>query len=108
MRFRFPQNSRRLFVSAVIFTAVLGIRLGPWPVDEPVADEPAEIVRPVLPVRFRDPAALEAVVPTPRREARLKGFPSTSERANRIVHHTSARHSPPLHLTRHTAGAGHS
>ena len=93
MRRRFPQNSRRLFVSAVIFTAVLGIRLGPWPVGEPVADVPADIVVPVLPVRFRAPAAVE-IIPTPRR-------------ATRIVHHTSARHLPQ-HLGRHTAGAGHS
>jgi hypothetical protein len=81
-------------VSAVIFTAVLGIRLGPWPVGEPVAEEPAGIEQPVLPVRFRDPAAPEAIVPTPR--------PTT-----RIVHHTSARHLPQ-HLGRHTAGSGHS
>jgi hypothetical protein len=96
MRLRFPQNSRRLFVSAVIFTAVLGIRIGPWPVGEPVADAPAEVVPaipPVLPVRFRAPAAVE-IIPTPRR-------------ATRIVHHTSARHLPQ-HLGRHTAGAGHS
>ena len=108
MRLPFPQNSRRLLVSAVIFNVVLGIRLGPWPVDEPVADEPAEIVRPVLPVRLRDLAALEAIVPTPRREARLKGSPSPSEHATRIIHHTSARHSPPQHLGRRTAGPGHS
>ena len=92
MRLRFPQNSRRLFVSAVIFTAVLGIRLGPWPVGEPVADEPADIVVPVLPVRFRAPAAAEV-------------FP-TARPGIRIVHH-SARHLPQ-HLGHHAAGPGHS
>ena len=95
MWLRFPQNSRRLLVSAVIFTAVLGIRLGPWPVGEPVAEEPTGIELPVLPVRFRDPSEPEAIVPTPR--------PTT-----RIIHHTAARHSPPQHLGHHTGGAGHS
>jgi hypothetical protein len=99
MGLRFPQSSRRLFVSAVIFTAVLGIRLGPWPPGEPVAEdptaeEPTAIERPVLPVRFRDPAAPEAIVPTPHR-------------TTRIVHHTSARH-VPQHPGHHPAGPGHS
>jgi len=89
MRRRFPQNSRRVFVSIVIFGAVLGIRIGPWPVDEPVADQPVEIVLPPLPVRFRDPAAAEAVIPTLH--------PST-----RIPHHTTARHSPPQHMSHHS------
>ena len=95
MWLRFPRNSRRLFVSAVIFTAVLGIRLGPWPVGEPVAEEPTVVELPVLPVRFRDPAAPEAIVPTPRR-------------TTRILHHTSARHAPPQRLGHRTAGSGHS
>ena len=93
MWLRFPRNSRRLFVSAVIFTVVLGIRLGPWPVGEPVADAPAEIVPPVLPVRFRVPAVVE-IIPTPRRGIR-------------IVHHTTARHQPQ-HLGHHAGGPGHS
>ena len=93
MRLRFPQNSRRLFVSAVIFTAVLGIRLGPWPVGEPVADAPAEIVPSVLPVRFRAPATVEIIAAPPR--------------ATRIVHHTAARH-VPQHLGHHAGGPGHS
>jgi hypothetical protein len=78
-----------VLVSLVIFGAVLGIRIGPWPVDEPVADQPVDIVRPPLPVRFRDPAAAEAVIPTLRPSAR-------------IVHHTTARHAPPQHLSHHS------
>jgi hypothetical protein len=95
MWLRFPQNSRRLFVSAVIFTAVLGIRLGPWPVGEPVADAPTENVPPVLPVRYRAPAAVE-IIPAPQHATRI------------VHHHTSARHAPPQHLGRRTAGTGHS
>jgi hypothetical protein len=84
-----------VLVSVVFFTATLGIRIGPWPVDEPVADQPTEIVRPLLPVRFRDPAAPEAIVPTPRR-------------TSRIVHHTTARHSTPQHTVHRSGAAGHS
>ena len=93
MRLQYPRNSRRLLVSVVVFSAVLGLRLGPWPVGEPVADAPMEIVPPVLPVRFRAPAAVE-ILPKPRR-------------GTRIVHHTAARHLPQ-HLGHHAAGAGHS
>src|SRR5439155_27218093 len=74
--------SLKRLVSVLIFGAMLGIRLGPWPVGEPVADDPTEIARPVLPVHFRDPAAPEAIVPPP-------------VGPDRNVHHIAARQSPP-------------
>jgi hypothetical protein len=99
MRRRFPRNSCRALVSVTIFCAMLGIRLGPWPVDdEPAADEPIAITItvPVLPGRVPDSTTLEAIVPAPRPDAR-------------VFHHTTARHHPPPpHLEHHVGGFGHS
>ena len=63
MRSRFPRNSGRFILALMIFGAVLGVRLAPWPADEPVADRPPGFVVSVPQLRFRDPAALEAAVP---------------------------------------------
>ena len=89
MRSRFLRNSGRFILALMIFGAVLGIRLAPWPVDVP-ADEPAGFIVPVPQLRFRDPAALEAAVATQTRDDR-----------DRAARHPAARRPhvrPPHHL----------
>jgi hypothetical protein len=97
MRRRLPRNSCRALVSVAIFCAMLGIRVGPWPVDdEPAADEPVVFSVPTLPARIPDSTTLEAIVPAPHPAAHA-------------FHHTTARHRPSSpHLERHTPGSGHS
>ena len=60
MRNPLPRNSGRVMLATVVFGAVLGVRLAPWPLDEPLVDDPPGFVVPVPQLRFRDPAALEA------------------------------------------------
>ena len=97
MRRQLPRNSCRALVSVTIFCAMLGVRLGPWPVDdEPEADETIVVTVPVLPGRVPDSTALEAIVPAPHPAAHA-------------FHHTTARHHPLApHLEHHPAGSGHS
>ena len=89
MRSRFPRNSGRFILALMIFGAVLGVRLAPWPADEPVADRPPGFVVSVPQLRFRDPAALEAAVPKQRRDDH-----------DRAAHHPAGRRPhvrPPHH-----------
>jgi hypothetical protein len=61
-------NSLRIGLAIAIFAVVLGIRIGPWSVDDegPVVGDAEEPGSPVTQPRFRDPAALEAAPPAAR------------------------------------------